>query len=191
MLIFAIYNIAQMKVLKIIFFIITISVTTLFVVAFFIDSNYSVEESILIEKNKLEVFDYIKYLKNRNQYAYQPDLAQKIKTKYKKKDGRVGFTAIWKSESRDVESRKQKIVNIEYGKSIDYDVHILAPFESIGKSSFQVKALTDSTVYLTSQLTLIMKYPNNLSMLFLDIEKETEDKLHQELKKIKEIVEQQ
>jgi uncharacterized protein involved in exopolysaccharide biosynthesis len=54
-----------MRIVKWILIAITALIVTALIAALFVDGKYKVTRSVKIEKSKQEVFDYVKYLKNR------------------------------------------------------------------------------------------------------------------------------
>ena len=53
-----------MKILKTVLLVITVLVAIPLVVAIFVKRDYGVERQVEINKPRLEVFEYVKYLKN-------------------------------------------------------------------------------------------------------------------------------
>ena len=58
-----------MKILKIILLVIAILIVIPLVVALFVAKEYAVERYVEINKPKSEVFDYVKYLKNQDNFS--------------------------------------------------------------------------------------------------------------------------
>ena len=58
-----------MKALKIILIIILVIIAIPLVIALFVKKDYAVEREIIINRPASEVFDYVKYLKNQNNFS--------------------------------------------------------------------------------------------------------------------------
>ena len=58
-----------MKIMYWILLSIAVIVLAVLIVALFVSKDYVVEKSITIQKPKTEIFNYIKYLKNQNEYS--------------------------------------------------------------------------------------------------------------------------
>ncbi len=178
-----------MKKLKIIFLSIAVLVALPFIITSFTTREYFVEVSIVIKKNKSEVFNYIKNLKNKDDYSVRSRLDKKMKIKNKGRDGKVGFISEWISEKRNVGIGEEIILKIENGKSIHYQIKQLAPYHSITDALLEVKKMTDSTTSLVCQHQVYLKYPNNILLLTFDFKNNIEDNLQKELVNIKNILE--
>lgn len=91
-----------MKTVKKVLIVLGIIIAIPLIAALFVKSDYAVAESVIIDKPKAEVFDYIKHLKNQDTYSkwgtMDPDM---IKT-YRGTDGTVGFVSAWESDDDSV-----------------------------------------------------------------------------------------
>ncbi len=58
-----------MKILKKIIIVLGVIIAILLLVALFVKKDYAVEKEIVINKPKTEVFEYIKYLKNQDNFS--------------------------------------------------------------------------------------------------------------------------
>jgi len=96
-----------------------------FIVALFTDKEYNVERQISINRPKQGVFDYIKMLKNQDNFSKWSQMDPNMKKDYSGTDGTVGFTASWASENNDVGKGSQTIAKITEGAGIDTDLHFL------------------------------------------------------------------
>ncbi len=72
-----------MKILKRILLVLAAIIVILLVVALFAKKDYSVEREITINKPKQEVFNYVKYLKNQNNYSKWAKLDLNAKMDYR------------------------------------------------------------------------------------------------------------
>lgn len=118
-----------MRILKILLFFILAIVGIALIAALFIDKNYKVEKEIVINKPKQEVFDYLKYLKNQDQFSYWASLDKNMQKTYTGTDGTVGFISAWKG-NKDVGQGEQEIVGIKEGERLDYALRFKEPMES-------------------------------------------------------------
>lgn len=58
-----------MKLIKRLLFAVIALVAILLIVALFVKKEYKVERSVTINQPKAQVFDYIKYIKNQNEFS--------------------------------------------------------------------------------------------------------------------------
>lgn len=138
-------------------------------VAAVVPRQYSVERSTVIARPVDEVFSYIKFLKNQNDYSTWAKIDPEAKRTYTGTDGTVGFISAWDSDHPDVGKGEQEITNIEEGKRIDMELRFLKPFESTDQAYMTTEAHDDGTTVVWG-FTGRMDYPMNLMMLFMDFD---------------------
>lgn len=162
-----------------------------FIVALFVKKDYEVERSIIINQSKEEVFNYIKFLKNQNNYSKWASMDPAMDKTYRGTDGTVGFISAWNSTKKDVGKGEQEIIKITDGERIDFELRFYEPFES----TEQAYMTTEST---QNQQTLVkwgfkghMNYPMNTMLLFMDFDKMIGGDLTTGLEKLKAIQENQ
>jgi hypothetical protein len=83
-----------MRIIKIIGFSILGIIVLALIVAAVADKQYSVEREITINAPHQEVFDYVKYLKNQDEFSKWATMDPDMKNKFTGIDGTVGFIAI-------------------------------------------------------------------------------------------------
>tara|TARA_R100000935_G_C2797148_1_gene148707 strand:- start:315 stop:848 length:534 start_codon:yes stop_codon:yes gene_type:complete len=155
------------------------------VVALFLPKDYSVEREIIINKPKQEVFEYVKYLKNQDNYSKWASMDPNMKKTYKGTDGTVGFVSAWESENDDVGSGEQEILKIEEGERIDFELRFIEPFESTSPAFMTTESVAENQTKVTWGFSGHMNYPMNLMMLFMDFEKMIGDDLESGLSNLK------
>lgn len=178
-----------MKILKIIGLILVGIIALLLVVALFVDGNYSVEREVTINKSKQEVFDYVKYLKNQDQFSVWAQIDPNMKKEYRGEDATVGFVSAWDSKDPKAGKGEQKIIQIAEGERIDYELHFIEPFESTDYAYLSFASVNDSVTHVKWGFNGKMKYPMNLMMLTMDMEKMLAPDLQNGLNNLKGILE--
>jgi hypothetical protein len=179
-----------MKALKIIgLFIVGIIVIAL-ITGLFVDGKYSVEREATINKPKQEIFEYAKYLKNQENYSVWAKIDPEMKREFRGEDGTVGFVAAWDSENPQAGKGEQKIIAIEEGSRIDYELHFLKPFESTDYAYLSFDSVNDSVTTVKWGFNGEMKYPMNLMMLSMNMEEMLAPDLQNGLNNLKIIIEQ-
>jgi len=114
---------------------ITIGVLLLVIAAavFIVDTDFEVERPVTVERPVDEVFDYVKYLRNQDNYSLwgyrDPDMRQE----FRGTDGMVGFVSAWEG-NEDAGSGEQKIIGLTEGERINYELRFFEPFESTSYS---------------------------------------------------------
>ena len=71
-----------MGILKKILVILILVVAIVLTAAYFMPKNYAIEREITINKPVDSVFDYVKYLKNQNEFSTWANIDPKMKTTY-------------------------------------------------------------------------------------------------------------
>lgn len=104
--------------------------------AAFLSNDYVIEKEVTINKPNQEVFDYIKILKNQEQYNkwVMRDPNQKIELRGI--DGTVGFIMAWDSQDKGAGKGEQEIMGMSEGKRIDYEIRFEKPFKNVAGSYF-------------------------------------------------------
>jgi hypothetical protein len=136
-----------------------------------------IEKSAEIRKPSSEVFNYLKLIRNQDNFSVWNMTDPQMKKEHTGTDGEVGFTYRWDSQNKNVGAGEQKITAIVQGKQIDCEIRFFRPMENTGKTSFiiedagngstRVRWIFDSpTKFPMSLLTPIFK-----KMLGKDLEK--------------------
>jgi hypothetical protein len=178
-----------MKVLKIIGLILLGIIALVLITGLFVNGKYDVEREVTIEKPKQEVFDYVKYLKNQDNYSVWAKKDPSMKKEFTGEDATVGCISSWESTDPDVGKGEQKITGIKDGDRIDYELHFIEPFESTDYAYMTTAAVNDSVTSVKWGFNGEMKYPMNLMMLFMDMEEMLAPDLQNGLNNLKSILE--
>jgi len=98
-----------MKILKRIFFVLIGIVALVLIAALFVNGDYAVVREVTINKPKSEVFNYVKYVKNQDEFSVWNMRDPNMKKEYRGEDGTVGFVYGWDSDNKDVRKGEQEI----------------------------------------------------------------------------------
>ena len=178
-----------MKALKIIGLSIVGIIVLLLVTGLFVNGKYAVVREVTINKSKVEVFDYVKYLKNQSNYSVWAKIDPAMKTEFRGVDGTIGFVSAWDSKNPDAGKGEQKIIEIDEGNRIDYELHFIEPFESTDFAYMTTTAVNDSMTSVKWGFNGEMKYPMNLMMLTMNMEKMLAPDLENGLNNLKALLE--
>ncbi|HAH23674.1 MAG TPA: polyketide cyclase [Prolixibacteraceae bacterium] len=179
-----------MKALKIIGLTLVGIIVLALIIGLFVNGNYAVEREVTINKSKQVVFDYVKYLKNQNNFSVWAKADPNMKKVFTGEDGAVGCVSSWDSKVKDVGKGEQKIIKIADGERIDYELHFIEPFESTDYAYMTTEAVTDNQTKVKWGFNGKMKYPMNLMMLCMNMEKMLAPDLEKGLGNLKSILEQ-
>ncbi|MCC7430829.1 SRPBCC family protein [bacterium] len=179
-----------MKMLKKILFTVCVIITLPLVVALFIAKDYAVEREITIDKPKNEVFDYLKFLKNQDNFSVWATKDPKMKKTFTGTDGTVGFVSAWESSDPELGKGEQEIKKITEGERIDFELRFFEPFESTEPAYLVTETVSENQTKVKWGFSGKMDYPMNLMLLFIDFEKEIGNDFQEGLDKLKTLLEQ-
>jgi hypothetical protein len=179
-----------MKLLKKILFLLIALVALVLIMALFIEDEFAVTKTVIVDKPSDEVFDYVVNLKNQDEFSVWSKKDPNMKKDYDGIDGEVGFIAKWDSDNEDVGQGEQEIVKIEDGKRIDFKLRFKEPFEAENDAYILTEAIEDNKTKVTWGFTGQMSYPMNIMMLFMDMESMIGPDLDTGLKNLKKVLEQ-
>lgn len=186
-LIFITKNQTKMKILKTIGLIILLLIASLLITALFTNKDYAVTRNIQINKPKQVVFDYLKLLKNQDNWSVWSKMDPKQIKTYEGTDGTVGFISKWKGDVTG--EGQQKIIAIDEGNKIDYELKFIKPFESTSPTSMFTTTISDSVTDVKWTMSGHMAYPSNAMLLFMNMEKQLGTDFEVGLKSLKGILE--
>lgn len=159
-----------MKLLKRLFIVIVALVLLVFVIAIFIDGSYAVEKQITISKPKAEVFNYVKLLKNQDEYSVWQKMDPNMKKSYIGEDGTVGFVASWESNNDKVGKGEQEIIGVKEGERLDFQLRFFEPFEAQDNAYMITQSKGQNSTVVKWGFKGEMSYPMNFFLLFMDME---------------------
>lgn len=180
-----------MKIIKKILLGIVAIIALLLIIAIFLKKEYTVERSITINKPKQEVFDYIKLLKNQDNFSVWAKIDPNMKKEYTGTDGTVGFVSAWDSDNKDAGKGEQEITKIDEGNRIDYALRFLKPMEGNATAYLSTEAAAEAQTNVKWGVQGRMAYPMNIMQLFMSMDKMLGADLEKGLANLKEIMEKQ
>lgn len=157
------------KIFKLIALLFGLFVAFILVAAFIVDNEYAVERSVIIDQPKEFVFDYVRLLKNQDNYSIWGNLDPDMHQEYRGTDGTVGFVSAWEGNT-DVGKGEQEIVNIVEGERIDYELRFIEPFEGEADAYMITESVSDDQTMVIWGFESQMPRPMNLMLLFMDME---------------------
>jgi hypothetical protein len=159
-----------MKILKIIGGIVAGLLLLVLIVAAIAPKTYGVVREVTIAKPPAEVFNYVKYLKNQDNFSVWAQKDPAMVKEYRGTDGTIGFVSAWDSKMEDVGKGEQEITNITDGKRIDYALHFIRPFDSKSDAYMTFEPAGANGTKVQWGFSGKMPYPMNLMMLFMDMD---------------------
>tara|TARA_R110000850_G_scaffold146877_12_gene269066 strand:+ start:748 stop:1281 length:534 start_codon:yes stop_codon:yes gene_type:complete len=160
-----------------------------FVVALFVQKDYSVTRTITIDKPISEVFNYVKHLKKQDNFSKWAQMDLDMVKTYRGTDATVGFVSAWASENPDVGVGEQEIIAIDEGKRIDFELRFISPFEATEPAYMSTAAVNANQTKVDWGFSGHFAYPTNLMFLFIDFETMIGADLQQGLESLKVVLE--
>ena len=178
-----------MKILKFVLIGIVVIVGLVLIVAAFAKKDYAAVREITINKPKQEVFDYVKFLKNQDNYSKWAMMDPNMKKEYKGTDATVGFISAWDSKQDNVGQGEQEIKNIADGDRIDFELRFKRPFEATDNAYMTTESVDSNQTKVKWGFNGTMKFPMNIMLIFMDMDKMLGKDLDTGLSNLKNVLE--
>jgi len=178
-----------MKIIKRIFLAIIFLIVLILIVALFVNKDCSVEREVTINKPKQDVFNYIKMVKNQDNYSVWNKMDPKMKKDYKGEDGTEGFVYSWDSDQKGVGKGEQTIAKIDDGDSVILNLHFFKPFDNTARAYLATSSAGDDSTKVKWGFHTKMPYPFNVMRLFEDIDAKIGNDLQTGLNNLKKELE--
>lgn len=173
-----------MKFLKYTLFTILGIIALLLIVALFVPKTFHAEGTTVINKPNAEVFNYVKHVKNQENFGVWFKMDPNIKVTEEGTDGTVGYKYKWTSD--EVGNGSQVITGIEENQRITIDLFLMDGTEP-AKSYFKTEAVADNQTKVSWVVDGKTPYPFNLISLCYNMNKDFE----QGVQNLKEVLEAQ
>lgn len=157
-----------MNIFLLILLIIVAFIALLFIVALIVPKDYDVTRNLIINRPRMEVFNYARMLKTQEQYSVWVMRDPNVQIIYTGADGTVGAMSSWTSNNKNVGVGEQEITNIREGESIEVEIRFKKPFDSTGFGSTTLDDAAQGATKVTSRFFGKSKYPFNLMNFMMD-----------------------
>ncbi len=157
-----------MKIVFIILTVIVAMISILLLVALFIKNEYSIKREIAISRPAKDVYGFIKYQKNQEQYSKWVMADPNMKKEFTGTDGSIGFVYAWDSEDKNVGIGEQEIIKLIEGERVDAEIRFIKPFEGVAQTSMIIESESENQVKVIWVMNGRNSYPMNLMVPFID-----------------------
>jgi uncharacterized protein YndB with AHSA1/START domain len=163
-------------------------IVLMLVAALFVKKKYAINRSITINKPVQQVFDYIRIQRNQEKYSkwVMTDPDKKVETRGT--DGTKGFVYAWNGNKRAGEGEVE-IMGIEEGKRVDTEVRFIRPFTSSAQIYMTTTPAGNEQTKVEWGFDSEMKYPLNLMLVMMGMEKLLGRDMEVSLNNLKQILE--
>jgi hypothetical protein len=151
-------------------YIFAILIALLIILVLAAPKNYNVSRSITIDRSIHDVYAYLKYIKNQDDWSPWQKRDPEMKKVHTGEDGKVGFVVHWESDHKHVGWGEQEITKLEENKLVESELRFLKPFKSTSNGYLSTKAAGQGTK-VTWGFYGTHKVPMNVMMLFFNMDK--------------------
>jgi uncharacterized protein YndB with AHSA1/START domain len=136
-------------------------IAALLIIALFMKKEHYVRREIIINAPLQKVFDYLKLLKNQDQFNKWAKADPDRNWEYKGTDGTVGFIIAWKGNKKAGEGEKE-IMNIVEGKRIETQIRFVKPMVTTADITMETESLSNDQTKVSFINSGTLKYPMNI-----------------------------
>jgi hypothetical protein len=140
------------------------------VAALFVPRKYKVTRSIIINKPRQEVFDYMKYLRNHDEFSVWQKMDPNIKKSFEGTDGTLGFKCAWESNHKKVGVGHQTIAAINEGQNMVTDLIFIKPFAGKATAILSTTDAENGQTNVNWTFNSAMPYPFNTLRLVMNFD---------------------
>ncbi|MEK6155646.1 SRPBCC family protein [Flavobacteriaceae bacterium 3-367] len=159
-----------------------------FILAMIAPKTYDVFRTIEIARPKAVVFEYLKYLKNQQQWSPWEKKDPNMEKKFTGTDGEVGAVSYWNG-NKDVGEGEQEITKIVDGKRVEGELRFLKPWKSTSDCYMEVDEVSDGKTKVTWGFSGKNKFPVSIMMLFMNMDKAVGKDFEEGLQSLKILME--
>ena len=174
-----------MKIIKKIIYASLAIIVLALIAAFFMPKDYAVERDVTINKPIYSVFNYVKYLKNQNEFSVWANIDPNMKSTFKGTDGAVGAISAWESKVKEVGIGEQEITQITEGKRLDFELRFKEPMNDTAKGFMSTERISDNQTKVKWGIYGTFPYPFNVMLPFMKMDEMIGKDLQQGLDNLK------
>ena len=136
-------------------------IALLLLIALFMKREHYVNREIIINAPRQKVFDFLKLLKNQDQFNKWARADKDRKEETKGTDGTVGFIYSWSGDKSAGKGEKE-IMNIVEGKRIETEIRFVKPMRISAYVIMETESLSDNQTKVNLSNAGTLKYPLNI-----------------------------
>ena len=151
-----------MSTLTLILIIVAVILALLFIAAMLAPKQMHIEQSITINRPANAVFEYIKLIRNQDNYSVWNMIDPTKRVTTTGTDGTVGFIYTWDSDNKNTGAGAQEITAVKQGESITCQLRFERPMKSTATTIMRVSATGNQ-----STVTWVFEGPTQFPMSIL------------------------
>lgn len=142
------------------------------IVALFVKKEYTVKREISISRPVGGVYEYVRYHENQLKFNYWLTVDPDTKTQIiKNEDGHPGSTLVFESANKKVGKGEWENTNFVENERIDFELRFTAPYAFTATGQLSFLAEGEQKTAVVWELHSGMKWPMNIMLLFMDMDK--------------------
>ncbi|AKA33737.1 SRPBCC family protein [Flagellimonas lutaonensis] len=145
-------------------------VLLLILLALVAPKTYDVSRSIVINKPKSEVFEYLRFLKKQDEWSPWNKKDPDMQKEFRGTDGEVGAVSYWNG-NKDVGEGEQEITKIVEGERVESELRFLKPWKSTSDAYMVTEDAGNGSTRVTWGFSGNNKFPMSIMMLFMSMDK--------------------
>ncbi|TBV25628.1 MULTISPECIES: SRPBCC family protein [Meridianimaribacter] len=164
-------------------------IALIIILALIAPKAYDVNRSIVINAPKDEVFKYLTFIKNQNDWSPWKKKDPNMKQEFIGTDGEVGFISKWEG-NKDVGTGEQELISIQKeNDKIEVQLRFFKPWKSQSVGYYTVEELNTNETKVVWGFQGKNPIPFNVFMLFFNFEKAVGKDFDEGLTSLKHILE--
>ena len=143
-------------------------------VAALMPKDFKIEKEIVINKPQSQVFNYLKMVKNGNEW--NPWMKKDFNKgpndvqSFKGEDGAVGFVNSWSSDDKELGVGEEQITAIVPNEKIELELRLIKPAKATHHISFTTVSVGENQTKVTWTMTGRNDFPFNIVCFFMQKE---------------------
>jgi len=174
-----------MGIIKKILVALILILAVILIAAYFMPKTYAVEREITINRPVDSVFNYVKYLKNQNEFSVWANIDPKMESTFKGTDGNVGAISSWESKVKEVGIGEQEITKITAGKRLDFALRFKEPMNDTALAYMSTDAVAGNQTKVKWGINGVIPYPMNLMLPMMKMDQMIGNDLQKGLENLK------
>lgn len=161
-------------------------IAMLLILGLLMKKDHYVKCDVIINAPRQKVFDFIKFLKNQDEFNEHAKADTDRKKEFKGTDGTIGYIYAW-SGNKDAGIGEKEIMHIVEGKRVETEIRFVKPFKAVGYAIMDTESLTDNQTKVYWSNAGKLKYPLNIMIPM--VEKSVAKSMNASLQTLKNILE--
>lgn len=156
-----------MNIILVILLAVTGIVAPLLIIALLMRREHYVRREIIIDAPRQKVFDYIRLLRNQDEFNRHAMTDADRKKEFKGTDGTVGYIYKWSGDKSAGEGEKE-IMNIVEGKKIEAEIRFTKPMTVSARVIMEAEPLSESQTKVCWSNGGKLGYPFNIMIPMME-----------------------